>query len=975
MGCADLFRLEAEIRAAGIELFAATAGRQSSLHRGFNGRLLARTMTDDALRTALFQFVDALPQLADAQQIAAHFSAYLAETTDSSLAGRCLQIAARPSLAWAIRRQSKRMAHHFLADESYAGLTKVIADLARVPAQATMDVVGELVLTEAEADAYQARNLNLLRLLPDVGLVPPHLSLKLTALTPRFDPLDAKGTRARVFARLDPIVAIANACGATVTVDMEHYELKPLIFRLFLDMLDAWTGNWQPAIALQAYLPETANDIETLLAAAQRHGRRIGVRLVKGAYWDQERAWALQRNWPLRLFSNKADTDALFENVTQRLLENTDCLHPAIASHNLRNQALALALARRMGLAPERWEAQMIYGMAEPLRDAVALAGVKTRVYVPVGDATVGIAYLIRRLLENTASNSILRRTYMNGGDFEGLMAPPLPEPGAEDAQVQPGMKIMTTHSAVRQNNDGGFESFSNLPLIDFSHEEEQASFFAALVKLRCALPRHHPLAQATGRYIARNPANPDEVLGEIDLGGSMHADAAVANAVNAFPTWRDTSVTERVRLMRHVADLMESERRALTALIVLEAAKSWREADGEMAEAVDFVRYYAAQMESLGGWHETICFPGEDNRIAYAPRGVAVVIAPWNFPLAILAGMSVAALVTGNCVVMKPALPGLLVAHAFHDLLRRAGLPPNVCQLLPGEAEVGAQLVADPRIHIVAFTGSRAVGLKILQAAYTPAPGQRHVKQVVCELGGKNAIVVDEDADLDDAVSGILASAFGYSGQKCSACSRVIAVGGAYPRLLSRLGDAAAVLTWGAPEDPSCEHGPLITEAAQRKARDYIEIGKSEGRMLWQGRAPTSGRSSGWYVPPTIFADMQPWHRLAQEEVFGPVLALFKTDDFDAALDTALDSDYALTGGVYSRLPAHLAQARQAYRTGNLYLNRKITGARVGIQPFGGIALSGTGVQVGGPDYLKQFMWSRCVAVNTMRHGFIPNE
>ena len=237
--------------------------------------------------------------------------------------------------------------------------------------------------------------------------------------------------------------------------------------------------------------------------------------------------------------------------------------------------------------------------------------------------------------------------------------------------------------------------------------------------------------------------------------------------------------------------------------------------------------------------------------------------------------------------------------------------------------------------------------------------------------MGGKNAIVVDADADLDEAVTGILASAFGYSGQKCSACSRVIAVGSAHERLLPRLAEAAAALAWGPPEDPRCEHGPLITEAAQRKALDYIEIGKTEGRMLWQGTVPIPG----WYVAPTIFADIRPQHRLAQEEVFGPVLAVLSAPDYDAALDMALDSDYALTGGVYSRLPAHLAQARQAYRIGNLYLNRKITGARVGIQPFGGIALSGTGVQVGGPDYLKQFLWSRCVAVNTMRHGFIPNE
>lgn len=973
MDCSDLLFFEAEVCAAGRELFALAASRQPRFYRGLNGKLLVRAMADDGLRNALFQFVDVLPQLADSRQVASHLRAYLAEAAVLGLTGWLLRMAARPSLAWAVRRQSKRLAHHFLADETDAGLAAIIADLARVPALATVDVVGELVLTEAEAYAYQSRNLNLLRALPRAGQNPPQLSLKLTALTSRFDPLDAAGTRSRVFARLAPIVAAAATSGATLTVDMEHYALKPLILRLFLDMLGTWPAGWQAAIALQAYLPETVHDVETLIGAAQHHGRRIGVRLVKGAYWDQEHAWAAQRNWPLPVFRSKADTDALYECITQRLLENTDCLHPAIASHNLRNQALALVWARRLDLAPERWEAQMIYGMAEPLRDAVAAAGVTMRVYVPVGDATLGIAYLIRRLLENTASNSILRRTYVEGGDFAALMAPPAPDLTSAYAAVQPRTKTMDLHSDNRLDihEDKGVGSFTNLPLIDFSRQDEQAAFHAALVQVRATLPRRHDLAQPAGRYTARNPAHPDEVLGQIDLAGAAHADTALATAVAAFPAWRDTPVAARVCLMRRVADLMQDERRSLTALMVLEAAKSWREADGEMAEAVDFVRYYAAQMERLGGWHETVCFPGEDNRIAYAPRGVAVVIAPWNFPLAILAGMTSAALVSGNCAVMKPALPGLLVAHAFLDLLRRAGLPPDVCQLLPGDAEVGAQLVADPRIHIVAFTGSRAVGLKILQAAYTPAPGQRHIKQVVCELGGKNAIVVDTDADLDEAVTGILASAFGYSGQKCSACSRVIAVGSAHQRLLPRLAEAAAALAWGPPEDPRCEHGPLITEAAQRKALAYIEIGKTEGRMLWQGTVPIPG----WYVAPTIFADIRPQHRLAQEEVFGPVLAVLSAPDYDTALDMALDSDYALTGGVYSRLPSHLAQARQAYRIGNLYLNRKITGARVGIQPFGGIALSGTGVQVGGPDYLKQFLWSRCVAVNTMRHGFIPNE
>ncbi|HEY1181952.1 MAG TPA: aldehyde dehydrogenase family protein, partial [Rhodocyclaceae bacterium] len=330
------------------------------------------------------------------------------------------------------------------------------------------------------------------------------------------------------------------------------------------------------------------------------------------------------------------------------------------------------------------------------------------------------------------------------------------------------------------------------------------------------------------------------------------------------------------------------------------------------------------------------------------------------------------AALVTGNAALMKPALPGLQSALALRAAMDAVGLPRDVCPLLIGDADLGRALVAHSAVEIIAFTGSRAVGLDILHEAHTPRSGQRHIKQVVCEMGGKNAIVVDADADLDEAVGGILTSAFSYSGQKCSACSRVIAVEAIAPSLQQRLMAAAATLRWGDPADPSCDHGPLISAAARQKALDYIAIGGQEAHLLWQGSVP-QGDGSGWYCPPTIFTEVRPEHRIAREEIFGPVLALMTAPDFATALAIANNCDYALTGGVYSRLPRHLALARDEFRVGNLYLNRRTTGARVGIQPFGGIALSGTGIQAGGPDYLKQFMWMQSSSENIMRKGFVP--
>ncbi|HEY6896901.1 MAG TPA: proline dehydrogenase family protein [Rhodocyclaceae bacterium] len=937
---------EHSVRITAQRLYRRCGDASPSLQRGLQGALLRRVATDDALRGGLFQFIDTLPQLADDRAIAEHLQAALKDV-HAGLVGMLLRFAARPLFGGAVRWQCRRLARQFLAEESAAGIEATLATLSQAGCSATVDAVGEAVLSEAEADAYLARNLQLLEWL--APLQPrPHLSLKLTALTPRFDPLDAAGTRRRVFARLAPLVQAAAERGATLTLDMEQYELKSLILQLFLDALVAFPDpRWQPAIALQAYLPETGSDIDALLSAAERHGRRLGVRLVKGAYWDQEQAWAAQRGWPVPTLCSKSATDAHYEALTARLLAATDRLQPAIASHNLRSQAVALSHAAAHALKPEQWEMQMLQGMAEPLRQTLVAEGAPLRVYVPTGDLEIGIAYLIRRLLENTAGSSVLRQTWLGEMDMATLIAAPVASDPATPTATSP-----------------------TLPLLDFSRPEEAQRFAAALGATRAQLK---PADETPGLWLARNPARPNEVLGAVPLDTPDQAIAALEQAHAAQAEWAARGFGARAAILRRAADLLASRRRELAALQVLEVAKPWREADADVAEAVDFLRYYATQAEAMDGWHTTINFPGEENRVAYGPRGTAVVIAPWNFPLAILAGMSSAALVTGNAAVMKPALPALLVARAWREVLLEAGAPAALCPLLAGEAEVGAALVAHPQTDLIAFTGSRAVGQRILQIAHTPVPGQRHVKQVICEMGGKNAIVVDADADLDEAVAGIVASAFGYSGQKCSACSRVIAHAAIHDRLAQRLAEAAAALAWGPPEDPAWDHGPLISQAAQRKAIDYIAIGSNEARLLWQGNIPNERANGGWYVAPTIFVDVQPQHRIAREEIFGPVLAILRAPDFASALAIAQDSDYGLTGGVYSRLPEHLALAEAGYGVGNLYLNKKITGARVGIQPFGGRAWSGTGVQAGGSEYLKQFVWSRCVSVNTMRHGFIP--
>ena len=948
---------ERAIAETGGALYEAAARSRPALFRarGVTGALLAQALRDEALRSALFQFVDVLPQLENSAAIARHFRAYLAGRELAGPWGRLIKLGNHPAMAWAVRSSVARIARLFLVEENRAQLTRVVGELAASGAQTTIDAVGEAVLSEAEADRYLARYGEVIAWQHAAG-VAPHVSIKLTGLTPRFDPLDAAGFRERVLARIAPLMQQIIETGSSLTIDMEHYEVKPLVLDAFRALVEAYPDRaWQPGIAIQAYLPETAEDLRELVECARRIGRRITVRLVKGAYWDTEVALARQRNWPVPVYLDKAATDASYERLTRTLFDASDVVHPAIAGHNLRSLAHAIAAARERDIAPDAWEVQMLYGMAEPLQRAIAEHGVRLRIYVPTGEIVTGIAYLIRRLLENTAGTSILRQTYAEGHDTQALLSSP--ETAARAPPHEP--------DAAR---------FANTPLLDFSKAAAAASFAAALARVRQRLGETYVLripgvGDVAEKFEALNPAHPSEVLGTVELTDATGAARAVANAKAAFPAWRARPAAERVALCRRAARLMLARRAELAAWEVLEQGKNWREADADVAEAIDYLEYYACEMERLDGWRPTIVFPGETNATRFEARGVSVIIAPWNFPLGILAGMTSAALVAGNCAVMKPAMPAQIVAHLLHSILLEAGFPAEVCQLVPGRgAAIGDALVDHADVQVIAFTGSREVGLRILERSSRLAPGQTHVKRVISEMGGKNAIIVDEDADLDDVVRETLHSAFGYQGQKCSACSRLIAVGNVHDRLVERLTAALAVHPYGPPEDPQFVFGPVITREARKKVLEYIELGKAEGRLAYLGEAP----AEGYYAPPAIFTGIAPHHRLAQEEIFGPVLSVMRASSFDEALEVALDTQYALTGGVFSRYPEHLRVARERFRVGDLYLNRRITGARVGAQPFGGYRLSGAGIHAGGEEYLKQFLWSRMVSENTIRHGYV---
>jgi 1-pyrroline-5-carboxylate dehydrogenase len=507
---------------------------------------------------------------------------------------------------------------------------------------------------------------------------------------------------------------------------------------------------------------------------------------------------------------------------------------------------------------------------------------------------------------------------------------------------------------------------FRNEPYSDFSAPDNRRAMEAALAKVRSEFGREYQL-RIDGQWIATddklvsvNPSNPKEVVGVHHKATRELATRAIDNAYAYFDEWSRTPARERIRMLVDAARILRQRKLEFDAWLVYEAGKTWPEAEADVSEAIDFCEYYAREAERLAGPQKVVQLPGEKDEMVYIPLGVGVVIPPWNFPLAILVGMTVAALVTGNTVVLKPSSETPTIAAKFAEVLLEAGFPESSFTLLVGSgAAVGDTLVQHPKTRFISFTGSRDVGLHINELAAKHQPGQIWIKRVVAEMGGKDAIVVDGDADVDEAAQGVLASAFGYQGQKCSACSRAIVHEKVYDAFVEKLTAKAKTIKMGSPDDPANYMGPVISASAMKSIREYIDVGKKEGRMVAGGEP----QGEGYFVPPTIIADVDAKARIFQEEIFGPVLAVTKARDFSHALELANDTQYGLTGAVYSKNAEHLREAKERFHVGNLYLNRKCTGAMVGAHPFGGFNMSGTDSKAGGPDYLLLFVQAKSVA------------
>jgi len=953
---------------------------------------------DDELKVRLFRLVDCMPMLEDPVALDRHLREYI---DDDVIAGL------PPSLRWAvqtarsgllaplasraIRAAVLAQARRFIAGSNPAEAARAALVQRRRHRGFTLDLLGEAVASESEADAYADAYTRLLTELPRLaaawpadplvddgpdGLMPRvNVSLKLSALDSQFDAIDPRGTTDRVLSRLRPLWRLARDHAAQVHIDMESHATKDLTLAIFrqIAMEDEFRDWPHCGVVVQCYLRESLHDLESLAAWARDRGTPVWVRLVKGAYWDFETVHAEAAGWHLPVWQQKWQTDACYEAATTFVLEHATTLRPALGSHNLRSLAHGMAVAEHLGIDRRGIEMQMLHGMGDPEKEAVTAAGWRLRIYMPYGELVPGMAYLVRRLLENSSNDSFLRAGFVKHLPPATLLA--APGPAAHDAAATDDTAIAIQPFAAT--------GFRNEPLADFSVDASRRCMQEAVDRLATRFVAG-PVAVASvidgqrvesgATFPRHDPSDHDRLIANVAAATPANALQAVKVAQQALPAWHEIGWERRADILEKTAGIMRCRRFELAAIEVFEVGKPWREADADVAEAIDFCCYYAHQARRLAQ-PARIDVPGEENTTKWLPRGVAVVIAPWNFPLAILTGMTTAALVTGNTVVMKPAEQSSLIARELHEMLLEAGVPPAVLAFLPGRGEeLGPTLVSHPDTAVVAFTGSRAVGLAIhaQAAAASATAGSRQVKRVIAEMGGKNAIIVDDDADLDEAVVAVVQSAFGFQGQKCSACSRVIVLDGVHDAFVRRLSAAVKSLRVGLATEPGTRVGPLVDAEARHRVESFIEMGRRTAREVATVDVGTLA-GQGWFVGPHLFTDVDPTGPLGQEEIFGPVLAVFRAHDFSQAIDLANGTPYALTAGVFSRSPSHLREAAAALQAGNVYLNRGITGAVVQRQPFGGYRLSGSGNKAGGPEYLQQFLVARTVTENTLRRGFAP--
>jgi RHH-type proline utilization regulon transcriptional repressor/proline dehydrogenase/delta 1-pyrroline-5-carboxylate dehydrogenase len=878
--------------------------------------------------------------------------------------GFALQIASflpAKLLATVVRHLVRKMAKRFIAGESIRTSHKTLRDLRASHRQCTLDQLGELVVSAREADEYFEKVLQLIHGMKEhiprgeknsAGILNAHVSIKVSALSHDFRPQAFMATYMKVAPRLKRILQEAKREEVFVNIDAEHYHYRDLVLRIYEKCLmetPELRDYAQTGIVVQAYLRDGASHLRDVISVAKKRNLRMPIRLVKGAYWDAETIEGEAHQFTPPQFLNKEESDLHFRQLAYLTLENHDHLQLAIASHNLQDHAFAEALRTlRFPKAPVI-EHQCLHMTYEALSHGLAKMGWPVRNYMPIGNLLVGMAYLVRRIMENSSQVGVLSimRSHQKAS---GLISP------------------VDVHKEKKKAGKIAFDSFIKEARGDFSPARplrlfiphELSSLESALIKLETELTeKQSEIAKSPDVKVVCS-SRPEFLLGTYKLTSKEEAVAQVERLEKALAagSWgKGTHALSRVGIMLRAADLMLLRRNELSALIIYEAGKTMTEALADVDEAIDFINFYARQEINIQLGAEK-----------FSNRGVFTVIAPWNFPLAIPCGMAVAPLVAGNAVILKPAEQTPLIGAELYKILIEAGVPADILALVQGDGEiVAAPLVTHPRTAGVVFTGSKGVGTWIYKnAAGEVLPHYHHPitmqKKIITEMGGKNAIIVTNNCELDETISGILYAAFGHAGQKCSAASRVIVHREVKDALVKRLVEAIKDLKVGESLDPSTSVNPLISLQDQERVRAAVVSARDEAIRV-QGKIlidRSHEKLPGYCVGPAVFE--LPAHAAvkkdswAQKEVFGPVIHIVEYESLIEAVELFNGTEYALTGGVYSQSQDDIDFLIQFLRSGNLYVNRPNTGARVGIEPFGGFKMSGTGPKAGGTEYMREF-------------------
>jgi RHH-type proline utilization regulon transcriptional repressor/proline dehydrogenase/delta 1-pyrroline-5-carboxylate dehydrogenase len=953
----------------GMEIFKRIHAEQASV-TSFNKwtrEIIQWCMSNPEVKTRVLRFVDVLPTLTTDKAVIEHIRDYFSITEARlPMALRTTSLITRTpftgrALAHLTRHMVTEVAKQFICGESIQDALRNLATIEEKKMVYTIDILGEKIASIQEANRHKEALLTLIDQLPPQK----NVSIKLSALTPYFDPISFERTVSDILERLIPIVLAARKKHTFINIDAERYIHRDITLEVVRRLLKNPDVRGYPHLGMvfQTYFKDTPQKLDEFLDWIKEVNQPFTVRLVKGAYWDSEVAEAKANRWPIPVWTEKAQTDAQFERCVGLMMSQPSFIRVAIGSHNVRSLSLALALKEKLSYPSESFETQFLYGMADPLKAAVRERGITVRVYSPYGPLIPGMAYLVRRILENTSNESFLKLDLLHEVNEKELLKEPLPPALVENP--------------IPDKVDYSVAAFRNESPLDFSRADIRSQFKEAIEHVQTHLGAHYRLTingkkiDTSERIQSVNPAHPKTLIGTVAKAEWKDAEEAINACKSATKDWSEQPAQSRAACLFRAATIMRERRMELAAWEILEAGKTWREADTDVTEAIDFLDYYARAMIEIDQQRVLPQVPGESNLTQLQGRGVVAVIAPWNFPLAILTGMTSAALVTGNAVIVKPAVStGVLASHMV-DILLDAGIPPSVLSFLPGSGtEIGKGLVQHPEIDMIAFTGSKEVGLSIIQEAGRTPQGQANVKKVIAEMGGKNAIIIDADADLDEAISGVLSSAFGYQGQKCSAASRLIILDEVYQKFIERLMNATQSLILGDPTHPHVDMGPVIDSFAYKKIKNAIHEGNRESRLIFQGRLDHTPKD-GYFIPPTMFTTAPLNGSLSLNEIFGPVLTIFRANNFEQALFLGNHTEFGLTAGLYSRNLKNIETAKRTLAAGNIYINRKITGAMVGRHPFGGFRMSGTGSKAGSLDYLKHFMFETTISENTFRHGF----